>query len=64
MNGVMTTTETIIPLIAHFMKGHPRQAAIWHIRLNADQSPNLADVQAIAPKVVVIRIKLSQQASA
>jgi hypothetical protein len=41
------------------MEGQSRQAQVWHIHLDANGKPNLEDIRAITPKIVMIQIDLS-----
>ena len=55
-----STDETMaVPLLARLMEGRTRQAQVWHVHLDANGKPNLGDIRAIAPKIVVIQIALS-----
>ena len=50
---------SMVPLLTRLMEGHARQAEVWHVHLDANGKPNLEDIRAIAPKIVVIQIRLS-----
>lgn len=51
----LTDPETIIPIMDHLMREHPREAAIFGVE-TVDGQPDPDSLREIAPKVVVIRI--------
>ncbi|MFW5709630.1 MAG: nitroreductase/quinone reductase family protein [Chloroflexota bacterium] len=57
----LTDVDTIVPLIAHVVEIAPREAEIFHIRTDGDK-PDLDSVREMAPKIVVIRVDLGNEA--
>jgi len=55
----LTDTETLIPIIAHIVEVHPREAEIYEIKLLANGKPDLDSVRELAPRVVIIQVTLN-----
>lgn len=56
--AALTDTETLIPIIAHIVEAHRREAEIYDIKLLDNGKPDLDSVRELAPKVVIIQITL------
>ncbi|MEP6987895.1 MAG: nitroreductase/quinone reductase family protein [Chloroflexota bacterium] len=61
---VLTDVETMIPIIAHFLESHRREAQAYGIKLLDNGKPDMNSVREVAPQLVVIQVELkSQQAT-
>lgn len=57
--AALTDIQTIIPIIAHVMEAHPREAQIYGIKLLDNGTADMDSIREIAPKVVVIQVNLT-----
>lgn len=57
----LSDLETIIPIIAHVIDGHRREAESYGIKLFDDGKPDMDSIRAVAPKLVVIQVTLNSK---
>ncbi len=54
----ITDEATITPVFAHILTQEPRQASFYGLTMSAQGKPDIDQVRAIAPKLVVIQVTL------
>ncbi|MBA3869959.1 MAG: nitroreductase family deazaflavin-dependent oxidoreductase [Anaerolineae bacterium] len=59
--AALTNIETLIPIIAHIVEAHRREAEIYEIKLLDNGKPDLDSVRELAPKVVIIQVTLNPE---
>ncbi|MBN2306255.1 MAG: nitroreductase family deazaflavin-dependent oxidoreductase [Anaerolineae bacterium] len=53
---VITDQDLAVRLLAAYLTGQPRSADAYGVEIGPSGEPNMGDVQALAPKIVIVRI--------
>ncbi len=57
----LTEPEITVPIIAHIVEEHRREAEIFEIKMLDNGKPDLESVREIAPKVVLVQVVLNNE---